>query len=295
MKDVIFIGNLSYNVNLYLNSFLVEGSSHNIIKKTKSLGNLLNVAIVLAKYNVNTYYFSTIGDDYEGKQIINNLHSNLINTDFVNVLNNTETQKNYIIRNEKNNSKTSLIQKNNIKYELTRKIEFYPSVIYTDSFNFEFARELKINFPSSKLLTTLDELNNNSINLAKISDYIIIPLKFAEILSQVKYDKTNKKSIIDLFMKTNRLFSAKIIIYDEEIGSLYQGETMLNIVPKLGDKNILRENSFDVYKSTFIYGIINNFNIDKIVKISTISKFLYDNNKPNYNIEEVIRIYEQNS
>lgn len=295
MKDVIFIGNLSYNVNLYLNSFLVEGSSHNIIKRTKSLGNLLNVAIVLAKYNVNTYYFSTIGDDYEGKQIINNLHSNLINTDFVNVLNNTETQKNYIIRNEKNNSKTSLIQKNNIKYELTRKIEFYPSIIYTDSFNFEFARELKINFPSSKLLTTLDELNNNSINLAKISDYIIIPLKFAEILSQVKYDKTNKKSIIDLFMKTNRLFSAKIIIYDEEIGSLYQGETMLNIVPKLGDKNILRENSFDVYKSTFIYGIINNFNIDKIVKISTISKFLYDNNKPNYNIEEVIRIYEQNS
>ena len=213
MKDVIFIGNLSYNVNLYLNSFLVEGSSHNIIKKTKSLGNLLNVAIVLAKYNVNTYYFSTIGDDYKGKQIINNLHSNLINTDFVNVLNNTETQKNYIIRNEKNNSKTSLIQKNNIKYELTRKIEFYPSVIYTDSFNFEFARELKINFPSSKLLTTLDELNNNSINLAKISDYIIIPLKFAEILSQVKYDKTNKKSIIDLFMKTNRLFSAKIIMF----------------------------------------------------------------------------------
>ncbi len=295
MKDVIFIGDLSYNVNLYLNSFLIEGSIHNIVKKTKSLGNLLNVAIVLAKYNINTYYFSSLGDDYEGKEIINNLHTNLINTDFINILSNTKTPKNYIIRNEKNNSKTSLVQKNNIKYELIKKIDFYPSAIYTDSPNFEFARELKINFPSAKLLTTLDELSNNSINLSKISDYIIIPLKIAEILSQVKYNLTNKKSIIDLFVKTNKLFSGKIIIYDEKLGSLYQGKTMLNIVPKLGNKDKVKENSFDVYKSTFIYGIINDFDIDKIVKLSTISKFLYDNNKPNYNIEEVIRIYEQNS
>lgn len=295
MKNAIFIGNLSYNVNLYLNSFLIEGSIHNIVKKTNSLENSFNTSIVLAKYNINTYYFSSLGNDYEGKEIINNLHTNLINTDFINILSNTKTPKNYIIRNEKNNSKTYLVQKNNLKYVLAKKIDFYPSIIYTDSFNFEFARELKINFPSAKLITTLDELSNNSINLSKISDYIIIPLKIAEIISQTKYNSTNKKSIIDLFVKTNKLFSGKIIIYDEKLGSLYQGKTMLNIVPKLGDKNIFKENSFDIYKGTFIYGIINNFDIDKIVKISTISKFLYDNNKPNYNIEEVIRIYEQNS
>lgn len=295
MKNVIAVGNLSYNINLFFNSYPIEGQSYSLVKKTKSLGNILNICIVLSKYGINTWYFSSIGDDIEGKEIINNLHSNLINADYVNIINNSKTNKNYIIRNLKNNSKTILYEKDNYKYELVRKLDFKPDVVYADSAQYELVKNLKDMYHNIKVITTIDSLNEENLEIAKLSDYIIIPLKYAQILTSSKINIANKKTIMDTFMKTKGLFSGKIIIYSEDIGSLYQSSNRLNIIPKLGNKNKQNDNSFDIYKSTIIYGIANEFSIDKVIKLATISKFLCDNNKTTLNIKEVIRIYEQNS
>ena len=295
MKNVIMIGNLSYNVNLFINSLTSQNGKYPIIKKTKTLGNILNIAMILSKYDLGVWYFSIIGDDIEGKEIINNLHSNRIHSDYVNILNNTKTNKNYTIRNMKNNTKMIFYERNNYKYELLREINFNVDVVYTDSSNYELCKLLKEKYPNTKLIITIDKLDEETINICKIADYIIMPLKYAEILSSTKLDIANKKSIIDLYMKTNKLFSATIIIYDERLGSLYLSNNRLNIVPKLGDKNLNKESSFDVYKSTFICSIANEFDLDKTVKLSCISKFLYDNNKLNFDMKEVVKIYEQNN
>lgn len=295
MKNVIMIGNLSYNVNLFINSLTSQNGKYPIIKKTKTLGNILNIAMILSKYDLDVWYFSIIGDDIEGKEIINNLHSNRIHSDYVNILNNTKTNKNYTIRNMKNNTKTIFYERNNYKYELLREINFNVDVVYTDSSNYELCKLLKEKYPNTKLIITIEKLDEETINICKIADYIIMPLKYAEILSSTKLDIANKKSIIDLYMKTNKLFSATIIIYDERLGSLYLSNNRLNIVPKLGDKNLNKESSFDVYKSTFICSIANEFDLDKTVKLSCISKFLYDNNKLNFDMKEVVKIYEQNN
>lgn len=295
MKNVIMIGNLSYNVNLFINSLTSQNGKYPIIKKTKTLGNILNIAMILSKYDLDVWYFSIIGDDIEGKEIINNLHSNRIHSDYVNILNNTKTNKNYTIRNMKNNTKMIFYERNNYKYELLREINFNVDVVYTDSSNYELCKLLKEKYPNTKLIITIDKLDEETINICKIADYIIMPLKYAEILSSTKLDIANKKSIIDLYMKTNKLFSATIIIYDERLGSLYLSNNRLNIVLKLGDKNLNKESSFDVYKSTFICSIANEFDLDKTVKLSCISKFLYDNNKLNFDMKEVVKIYEQNN
>lgn len=76
MDNVLMIGNLSYNINLFLDSYPIENQTFNITKKTKSIGN--NISIVLSKYDLNVHYFSFVGDDIEGKEIINYLHSNKI-------------------------------------------------------------------------------------------------------------------------------------------------------------------------------------------------------------------------
>ena len=301
MKNVIMIGNLSYNVNLFINSLTSQNGKYPIIKKTKTLGNILNIAMILSKYDLDVWYFSIIGDDIEGKEIINNLHSNRIHSDYVNILNNTKTNKNYTVRNMKNNTKTIFYERNNYKYELLREINFNVDVVYTDSSNYELCKLLKEKYPNTKLIITIDKLDEETINICKIADYIIMPLKYAEILSSTKLDIANKKSIIDLYMKTNKLFSATIIIYDERLGSLYLSNNRLNIVPKLGDKNLNKESSFDVYKSTFIFLFIKNplyvfsLLLNKTVKLSCISKFLYDNNKLNFDMKEVVKIYEQNN
>ena len=295
MNNIISIGNLSYNTNLFVNSYPIENHLSNIVKKYKSIGCNLNVSIILGKYGFNVYYFSNIGDDYEGKQIINFLHSNMINTDYVNILNNTRTNKKYIIRNNKNNSKTILTERNNYKYELNRKISFKPNIIYNDCNNLELIKKMKNDYRDSIIITTLNEISTEALNTCVLSNYVIIPLKYAQILSNVKFDINNKRSIIDLYLKTKRLFSGKIIIYVEELGVIYENNNIVSIVPKIGNKNINSENSFDIFVSTFIYGICNFFEMEKTLKISIIAKFLSDNNRQTLNIKEVLDIYEKNN
>ena len=294
MKNVIVIGNLSYNINLFLNSFLIEGLEYSLTKKSKTLGNILNISSLLSKYDLDVYYFSCVGDDYEGKEIINNLHSNKIHSDYVNIINNTKTNKNYIIRNLKNNSKTIIYERNINKYELLRDITFNTSVIYTSS-NYELTNTLKFKTNNSKIVFSLNNIDEETLKIAKISDYIIIPVKYAEILSNTKLNRADKNSIINLYTLVNKLFSGKIIVYDELIGSIYEHNNRLNLVPKLGSKEKIKENSLDVYKATFIYGIANNYNLDKTIKISCISKFLYDNDRNYTNIREVLKIYDENN
>lgn len=295
MKNIIMLGNLSYNINLFIQSGLTEGLKYSLEKTTKSLGNILNISIVLSKYGLDVWYFSNVGNDIEGSEIINNLHANKVHSDYVNILNNSKTTKNYIIRNLKNGTKTIICERDNNKYELNRKIDFDVDIIYTESSKFEFAKILKNHLINSKLVITVDKIDEETLNICKYADYIIMPLRYAEILSFIKIDTQNKQTIIDLFTKINNMFNGKIIIYDEMIGSIYQYNNRLNVIPKLGDKYKIKDNNFDVYKSTILYGIANDFNIDKTIKLACISKFLYDNNKMNFNIKEVIDIYEKNN
>ena len=142
MNNIIVIGDLNYNLNIFLNTFLKENNEYTINNITKSIGNILNVPIVLSKYDLNVYYFSCVGNDIEGKEIINFLHSNKIRSDYVNILN-KKTNNKYVIRNTKNNSKTILSLKNNDKYELIRSINFIPNVVYSTIYNLEFILNIK--------------------------------------------------------------------------------------------------------------------------------------------------------
>ena len=223
------------------------------------------------------------------------MHSNLINSEFINIVNNNKTNKNYIIRNLKNNSKTKIYEKNNYKYELSRQINFIPDIIYNDSLNIKLLNDLKLKFKSTKIVTYIDQLNEEALDVLKLSDYIIIPLKFAEILSNTKLQLSNKRTIIDVYLKTKRLFNGIIIIYDENLGSIYENNNILNIVPKLGNKSLVKENSFNVFKATFIYSVLEGYDLDKNIKLSTFAKFLCDNNKTILDIKEVVRLYEENS
>lgn len=295
MNNIITIGNLSYNMNFFVNSYPLENSITNIVKKYKSIGNNLNIPIILSKYNLNIYYFSNIGNDYEGKEIIKYLKQNNINISYINMINNTTTNKRYIIRNIKNNTKTILTERVNTKYTLVKDILFKPNIIYNDIYDISLLKQIKNKYKDVKIVTYLNEISTNAINVCSISDYIIIPLKYAQYLTNVKLDILNKRTIIDLYLKTKKFFSGKIVIYIEGFGSIYEKDNIVNIIPKLGDKNKISQNSFDVYIATIIYGISQYYSIDKIIKLATISKFLSDNNRQTLNIKEVIEIYEKNN
>ena len=294
MNNIIVIGDLNYNLNIFLNTFLKENNEYTINNITKSIGNILNVPIVLSKYDLNVYYFSCVGNDIEGKEIINFLHSNKIKSDYVNILN-KKTNNKYVIRNTKNNSKTILSLKNSDKYELIRSINFIPNVVYSTIYNSEFILNIKSKFRSTKIITDLKEISDDAIKVCKLSDYVIIPLIYAQVLTGINLNIANKNSIIELYSRTKRLFSGKIIIYIEEVGCLFQNNNLISIIPKMGDKNKVSKSSYDMFISTFIYCINKDYTLDKTVKISTISKFLSDNGKQTFNIKEVLDIYEKNN
>ena len=139
MNNIIVIGDLNYNLNIFLNTFLKENNEYTINNITKSIGNILN----------------------------------------------KKTNNKYVIRNTKNNSKTILSLKNNDKYELIRSINFIPNVVYSTIYNLEFILNIKSKFRSTKIITDLKEISEDAIKVCKLSDYVIIPLKYAQVLTGI--------------------------------------------------------------------------------------------------------------
>ena len=295
MNNIIVLGNLSYNINLFFNSYPIENHEFSIVKKYKSIGNNVNIPIILSKYNLNVYYFSNIGNDFEGNIIIDYLKNNNIDTNYINIIKNVKTNQRYIIRNIKNDSKTILSNKINAKYIIHKNITFRPDVIYADIYDINILMYLKNSFNNIKIITHFNEISTNAINLGKNSDYVIITLNYAELLTNKKLNINNKKSIIDIYINVKKIISSKIIMYIESLGVVYENNNSINIISKLGDKSRISDNGLDIFIATFIYSVNKCFTIDKCLKLATISKFLSDNNKQNLNIDEVIKIYEKNN
>ena len=57
MKNVIAIGNLSYNINIFLNSYPIESQAYSIVKKNKTLGNILDICTLLSKNNIKMHEY----------------------------------------------------------------------------------------------------------------------------------------------------------------------------------------------------------------------------------------------
>ena len=94
----------------------------------------------------------------------------------------------------------------------------------------------------------------------------------AETVTGVKFDFNNPQSLVNVYNKLqNKYPNANITITLEEHGALYHSGNQIKIMPGLKCNAVDTTGAGDIFHGAFVYGLANNFDMDKIITLANIA------------------------
>lgn len=290
---ILCIGNSAYDITYILPFFPKENYKYKTNEIIKCGGGTCsNSAYLLAKWGLEVYFVSVVGNDYYGNLILNELKGAGVNTDYLELRNDFDTNISNIIVNKENGSRTiiSTHSTNNI-IDNNINIDIVPDIILIDGREYELSKKMINKYKDA--ISIIDASNNTSQvkELCKICDYVVCSKNFMEEVSE------NEK-LEEAFKILENMFNTKIIATLEEKGSMYRNDQgNIEVVPSINVNPIDTTGAGDIFHGAFVYGISNKWDISKILRFSNIAGALsttkYGGRYSIFDLNDVKRVYNE--
>lgn len=283
---VLVIGKTFLDSIFLLDGFIKENSIVNSKGTFSTYGGIILSSLLLNKWGVET----TLCTEVNNIELINKLNKLGINTSNISLKNQMSTRS--IIINKYNNSSSIIINNESNKNNIEPNTNF-DIILMDESISVDAIKDIK----GTKVLI-VNNYKENTPKLCLLSDYIISSKEFAEITSKKRIDYNKPDTLKEVLNYMENTYNSKVIIFLEEKGYLYKVEDKIKVMSSL--KVIKKNNSNikDIFASSFVYGLTENLNLEKCLKIAAISASLSTKNYDTYNnlpdINEVHDIYEKN-
>lgn len=272
--NVLCIGHLSYDVFCPMNEFPLPNKKYRVNERIECGGGpAANAAYLLGKWGVKTTLAGVVGSDDFGTKIKKELEGVQVDTSFIETSYDKPTSLSFIIIN-KNDATRTVINTYKSEYGQLRKYDFgmTPDIILLDGHEFSASREaLQRN---TKAISVLDASRTTPeiLELCKFVKYIVCSKEFAETNSNLKFDFNNPNSLVGVYQTLkNRFPNNEIVITLEDKGALYTSNDEIKIMPGLKTTVIDTTGAGDIFHGAFIYGLANNFPMDKTVTYANIA------------------------
>ena len=131
------IGKITYDITIPMDSYPVENSK--IILKEKleaSGGSSSNVAALLGKWNVDSYFAGVVGYDEPGNNVKKELEAHNVHTQFMEVNYEKKTTSTFILTSKATTSRTQLMVEPEVYHLKKSDYDVLPDAIYTDGFEY---------------------------------------------------------------------------------------------------------------------------------------------------------------
>ena len=283
---VLVIGKTFLDSIFLLDGFIKENSIVNSKGTFSTYGGIILSSLLLNKWGVDI----TLCTEVNNIELINKLNKLGINTSNISLKNQMSTRS--IIINKYNNSSSIIINNESNKNNIEPNTNF-DIILMDESISVDAIKDIK----GTKVLI-VNNYKENTPKLCLLSDYIISSKEFAEITSKKRIDYNKPDTLKEVLNYMENTYNSKVIIFLEEKGYLYKVEDKIKVMSSL--KVIKKNNSNikDIFASSFVYGLTENLNLEKCLKIAAISASLSTKNYDTYNnlpdINEVHDIYEKN-
>jgi len=296
---VLCIGRSCYDIILPLDKYPLE-NSENIIKDQVECpgGPALNAAMLLGKWDVETYLLSVVGDDRYSLEIIDCLDKASVNTKYIIKKSGVQTNKSYVILNKSNATRTlfSVSSKNEEKYEIN--YDFTPDIILMDGEHYSLSAQAIKKFPNAIRIMDAGKLTDHTAALSKVCDYVVCTREFAELASRERIDYSNPDSLKIVMNKLTEQFPGVIVITQEEKGCLYKVEEKIKLMSGIKVNALDTTGAGDIFHGAFAYGIAKKLPLEKVLKIANIAAGISVKSVGSSisipEVEEVYKIYEKN-
>ena len=300
MLKSICLGRIKYDINVLVEKAPVEGSTVEVFNKVGCGGGTAsNVAVSLGKWGIGCAVCGVLGNDVYANKIKEEFDKVHLDTRYVEQTYNNDTPLSTIIINKE--TKNSTIYNLSDKFVSIKKMDFdfSPDLTVVDGYDSVSAKKILERFPNSKRVLCADIITKEVFDLCHKAGYVICPPTFAEMLSGIKYDPKNVKSLALIYQELKKKhLNTEFIIFLNERGALYCVNNQIKISPMLQMEVVDRQGGFDAFCAGFAYEIAVDNDIEKGVKFGCISASLNNRTVGTRlsipTIEEIKNLYEQN-
>lgn len=295
---ILCIGNSAYDITFLLPSYPKENYKYKTNEVIKCGGGTCsNSAYLLSKWGLDVYFASVVGNDHYGKLIFNELKSVGVKTNYFELRDNFDTNVSYIVVNKENGSRT-IISSNSVNNMINNdiNIDIVPDILLIDGREYELSKNIIKRYQN--MISVIDASNNTEQvkELCKLCDYVVCSKNFMSEVSNI--DISNLDNLKEAFNILEEMFDSNIIVTLEEKGSAYRNiDGEIEVVPSISVKVFDTTGAGDIFHGAFVYGLANNWNMNKILKFSNIAGALsttkYGGRNSIFELSEVEKKYNE--
>lgn len=287
---VLCIGNVTYDITIPFEGYPVENIKYRVNEKIECGGGpASNAAFLLGKWGVNPYFAGIIGNDEYGKAIQKEFESVNVNTKYLKVSDDYKTTSSFIINNKLNGSRTTFAYKPN-DYKIDDINDNF-DVILLDGQEYEITKKLLENNKDAITIIDAGRPVDTVIELAKMCKYVVCSKNFAEGVTNIKDD------YVKMYKKIEEIFEGTIVVTLEDKGSLVKINENITIVPSINVIALDSTGAGDLYHGAFTYGLIQGWDLLKIIKFSNIAGALsvtkIGSRNSVFELDEVLKVYNE--
>ena len=225
-------------------------------------------AKLLSDWGVDVSLLTNAGKDEEGKNLLDFLKENDVEVKLLAEENKTE--KRITILNEEKNEKKVYYVSCEKNYKNVSIDEHYDIILINDS-------KLAINLIDELkgiIVLNAKENDEETLKLMEKANYIIASKSFAETLSTQRIDYFKPDSLKEVLKSIENKTNAKIIITLGEKGTLYRKDDKIKVMGALKVQSLDDSYCKSIYNASFVYALTESLEIEKALKIATISSGL---------------------
>ena len=270
------IGKTNFDVTIPVESYPQENTKITVSEKIESSGGgAFNVAYLLGKWNVETYFAGVVGYDDYGTTIKKDLDGLGVHTTFLETNYEKKTATTFIINNKATTSRTQIRIEPEVYHMKKYEYDFMAGVIYSDGYEYSATMAAINKFPNVPVILGAG-LNYGDykeiVALAKFAKYIIFSLEFAESITKVKVNVEDPESLLNLYKKLKESFiNNEVIVTLKSNGVLYAVNDNVQYMPTIQVQEVDRTGAGDVFDGAFTYAISKGYDIEKCMRIANIA------------------------
>lgn len=267
MKKVLCIGQVAYDITLLVTEFPKENKKSRINKQVECAGgSAFNSAYLLNSWGVDTTFIGTVGNDYYGKKIEEEIKECKLKTRLTKMEGNTTTS--YIITNVNNGTRTILTNKNlSLKAQDYKKDNY--DMIVLDSNEFELSLEVVKEYKDAIKILDAGKMCEEVMELGKYVDYFVCSKDFAEKYTGICLNsEENIRKAYDIIQDT---FKNTVVITLEATGSFTKINNEYKLVPSIKVKAVDSTGAGDIYHGAFAYFILKQKDLLTVMRYANIA------------------------
>ena len=270
---VLCIGHSSWDITVPVDDYPTENTKYRYSEKYAAGGGpASNAAYLLGKWGVDTVIATSIGSDDFGTKIKKEFQEVNVATEYIETSYERDTSFSFILVNKKNGSRTVFNVATEHPPLKKLNYEFTPDIIFIDGHDYGASQNALSKYPHAITVIDAGRVTQELLELCKYIKYIVCSKGFAETVTNLKFDFNNPQSLVNVYTKLqNKYPNANIVVTLEEHGALYQIDNQIKIMPGLKCNAVDTTGAGDIFHGAFVYGLANNFDMEKIITLANIA------------------------